>query len=411
MYDAPGTEYSSSTRSVSSTGLQQVSVKPRVVFVGGPDVDNRLELIHCLTDTYNVSAVGTLPSLCSRFRAHGIGYVTYRLSRKANALLDLLTLAQLALLFLKTKPQIVHTFDTKPSVWARLAARAAGVPIIIGTLPGLGSLYSGDGVKTRIIRFVYERLQALACHVSDLTIFQNQDDATEFIRRRVVSEKKAMVIPGSGVSTARFTRDDISAAERTQLRRELRVRTDHIVVTMISRVIRSKGILEFAAAAESICTANTRIRFLLVGSQDHESLDRLNSAELAEVKQAVTFLGPRADIRNVLAISDVFVLPSAYREGIPRVLLEAASMGLPIVTTNAPGCREVVEDGVNGVLVPVGDCEALTHAIVSLLEQPRLRQRFGYASRRRAVERFDLSVVAGRTHLLYGRLLRDKGLV
>ena len=127
---------------------------PEVLLVGGPDVDARLELMNSLKDAFNFSALGSDPALNDRFLAEGFGYSTYRLSRRVNPILDLLTLGQLVITFRRLKPQIVHTFDTKPGVWARLAARIAGVPIVIGTLPGLGSLYASDGLKTRFVHRV-----------------------------------------------------------------------------------------------------------------------------------------------------------------------------------------------------------------------------------------------------------------
>lgn len=378
---------------------------PNVLLVGGPDVDARLELMHCLKDAFNFSAFGSDPTLHDRFSTEGFSYSRYSLNRQTNPALDLLTFGQLMFAFRKLEPQIVHTFDTKPCVWARLAARLAGVPVIIGTLPGLGSLYASNSLKTRLVRLIYKRLQTLACRLSDLTIFQNHDDARQFIAAGVVREQKATVILGSGVSTDLFNPARVSDVKQRQLRAELGIRPCEIVVTMVSRVIRSKGVLEFMVAAREVGARHPNVRFLLVGPSDDDSVDRLNSAELTQLKQTVTWPGPRRDIPVVLAISDIFVLPSAYREGIPRVLLEAASMGLPIVTTDSPGCNEVAEHRVNGFFVPVRNPAALSRAILRLTEQPELRQRFGQVSRRRAVEDFDLSIIAEQTRAAYQQLL------
>jgi len=202
-----------------------------------------------------------------------------------------------------------------------------------------------------------------------------------------------------------FAQERVSDEERNRVREELGIGPDEIVVTMISRVIRSKGVLEFAAAAREVGLRSSCARFVLVGPDDGGSFDRLNAEELAQLKQAVTWKGPRRDIPSVLAMSDIFVLPSAYREGVPRVLLEAASMGLPIVTTDTPGCNDVVEHGVNGFLVPVHDVPAISDAVATLIEQPGLRQSFGQVSRKWAVERFDLSVIAAQTRAVYQQLL------
>ena len=395
---------SSKDKEVDSTSL------PVVFFVGGPDVDARLDLMHCLKDSFNVSAVGSHPTLHDKFLAEGFEYNAYHLNRRVNPLSDLLTLAQLASIFRKLRPEIVHTFDTKPGVWGCLAAGLAGVPVIIGTLTGLGPPYGSNSLKTKLIGLVYQQLQTLACKISDLTIFQNHDDARQFTAASIVSKQKTKVILGSGVSTELFTPDRVSELERAQLREELGIQPDEIVVTMVSRVIRSKGVFEFMAAAQNVSVDYPKVRFLLIGSEDKDSIDALSAAELNELKQSVIWPGSRRDIPVVLALSDIFVFPSAYPEGIPRVLLEAASMGLAIVTTDSPGCKEVVENGINGFLVPISDAAALSQSIVHLIEQPELRQSFGQVSRQRAVERFDLLVIANQTRSVYQQLLAYKGL-
>lgn len=385
-----------------------MSPLPKVLLVGGPDVDARLELMDRLKTVVDISAVGSQPDLKETFKARGFGYQGYSLTRKVNPLSDLMTLCRLFWIFRKLQPHILHTFDTKPGVWGCLAARLAGVPVIITTVTGLGSLYASDGLAVRLVRTIYQLLQKLASRLADLTIFQNDDDARQFIADRVVPDHKAIVIPGSGVPTDRFAPDRVSELEQSRLKAELGLGPGEIVITMISRVIRSKGVLEFMAAARDVSPLNPHVRFLLVGQPDEDSVDRLSATELTLLKQAVIWPGPRRDIPAVLAISDVFVFVSAYREGIPRVLLEAASMGLPIVTTDSPGCNQVVENEVNGFLVPPYDSAALKRAILRLIEQPELRQRFGQTSRQRAVEYFDLSVIAKTTFVVYQRLLATK---
>jgi glycosyltransferase involved in cell wall biosynthesis len=174
---------------------------------------------------------------------------------------------------------------------------------------------------------------------------------------------------------------------------------------MVSRVIRSKGVLEFTAAAHGLMVRRPDVRCLLIGPEDPESLDRLSPAEVQELKQILSWPGARDDIPAILAVSDVFVLPSTYREGIPRVLLEALSMGLPIITTDSPGCREAVEEGSNGFLIRAGQADELEAAVLRLVDDPALRQRFGSISRRMAVERFDLLVISDQIQSLYSRLL------
>lgn len=385
--------------------MNPASPTPTVLIVGGPDVDARIELMSRLRPEFNCIAAGSAPDLAQRFETAGFAYHVYPLNRGVAPAADLRSVYRLWQLCRTVRPQIVHTFDPKPSVWGRLAARAAGVPIIIGTLPGLGSLYARDSAVTRLVRTIYQPLQTWACRSSQLTIFQNSADERQFIDAGVVAERASMVMPGSGVAINIFDRAAISDEALAGARASLGIRPGELVVTMISRVIRSKGVPEFVGAARLLRARYPHLRFVLIGATDEESLDRLGPAELAELRQILTWPGPRRDIAALLAITDLFALPSAYREGIPRVLMEAAAMALPIVTTNSPGCNEVVEDETNGLLVPARDTAALVRAIARLVEQPELRQRFGRASRARAVERFDLALIAQQTRSIYRELL------
>jgi glycosyltransferase involved in cell wall biosynthesis len=381
---------------------------PRALILGGEDVHARIPLMRGLADSFSVAAAGTAPTLAMAFQRAGFRYFPYQLSRGLDPLADLSALASLWRLLRRFRPQVVHAFDTKPGVYGCLAARLARVPVIVGTVTGLGSLYEGDSPSARLSRGFYERLQRLTSRCTDRTVFQNRDDLQEFLARRVVPAEKAALILGSGVPTNVLDPARISESQRQAVRTSLGVPSGALLVTLISRVIRTKGIAEFVAAAQGVRQRFPKANFLLVGPADKGSLDSFSGPELAEFGRKVIWPGARQDIPAILAASDLFVLPSYLREGIPRVLLEAASMGLPLVTTNTPGCNEVVADGVNGFLVPVRDVAALTHAITRLLEQPDLRRRFGQVSRQRAVERFDLAVIVAQTRQLYLDLLARK---
>jgi glycosyltransferase involved in cell wall biosynthesis len=380
-----------------------------VLLVGGSDVDKRLDLMSRLKDEFDLAALGASPALAERFSAQGFDYGTYHLGeRQVSPLGDLRTIGDLVRIFRRRRPQIVHAFDTRPGVWGCLAAHLAGVPVAIGTMTGLSFLYGSQRLRTRLVWFVYRRLQALACRYSDATVFQNREDARYFIADGIVLSHKARIILGSGVPAEALSPERISPQDRQKVRDELGIREGETVVTMISRVIRSKGVMEFAAAARSIRAERDDVRFLLIGPLETDSMDRLTEAEVRELKQAVTWPGARQDVPAILAVSDVATLPTAYREGLPRVLLEAGSMGLPMVATDSPGCNEVVEDGVNGFLTQVGDGAELTRALRRLIDDPELRSGFGRNSRERVAERFDLSVIAAQTRQLYHQLLQDK---
>jgi glycosyltransferase involved in cell wall biosynthesis len=312
---------------------------------------------------------------------------------------------ELARIFRAERPQIVHAFDTKAGVWGCLAARCTRVPIALGTVNGLGFLFREDSVKRRLLARSYRVLQRLACRASSATVFQNPDDARVFVERGLVRPERVVLVPGSGVRTDELDPKRYDAAQRAGLRSALGFSADDVVAIMVTRVIRSKGVLELLAAARALRATEPRARFLLVGAHEPESMDRLSEPELRALAAELVWVGQRDDVPALLAAADLMVFPSAYGEGIPRVLLEAAAMALPIVTTDAPGCREVVEPGCNGFRIPIGDGPALTEAVARLVDDAELRRRFGAAGRARALARFDLAVVAERTRALYQELL------
>ena len=379
--------------------------RPRVCLVGGPDVDARLDLMRQLAPDFDIFAVGTSERLGEVFAEAGFSYRRYPMSRGVNPLRDAYAILQLVRIFRQERPTIVHTFDTKPGVWARLAAKIAGVPIIIGTLPGLGSLYASSSAAAKMIRYVYEPLQALASRSADLTVFQNARDAEDFVERGIVSSDRVTVIAGSGVRTDVFTptpRGDTTSASRA----DLGLAGDALVVTMISRVTRTKGVLDFAAAARKLRALRPEIEFVLAGAADGEGFDALNERELGELDGSVRWIGFRDDVREILAFTDVFVFPSYYREGVPRVLMEAASMGLPLIAVDAPGSTDVVEDGRNGILVPPRNVDAIVAAVLRLADDSLLRSRLGRQSRALVVSRHDLGLVVQQTRSCYQELLR-----
>jgi glycosyltransferase involved in cell wall biosynthesis len=277
----------------------------------------------------------------------------------------------------------------------------------------MGSLYVDERVTTRLIRRIYEAAQWLASRLADITIVQNQEDLDDFVGRGVLVRSKATLIAGgSGVDTERFRPHRLTTSDAARLRASLGLEDGTIVVTMAARIIRAKGVLEYAAAANRVRQESRQVRFLLVGADEPGSRDSLNPAERRAVGLAIDCLGHQSDLADLLAITDIFVLPSFYMEGIPRVLLEAAATGLPIITTDIRGCRDVIDNGVSGILIPPRDAEALALAVITLLRDPVRRSSLARQARTRAVNDFAVSAVAGRLRNVYLeqlRLRRDSG--
>jgi len=280
--------------------------------------------------------------------------------------------------------------------------------VVVGTLPGLGTLYAQDGIRTQLVRAFYEVLQKLACRLSDMTVFQNKDDLREFVQRGICPQQRAVVIPGSGIQTTTFDPDKISKKKRFAVREELGLSRTSTVVTMVTRIMHMKGVNEFSQAAQCVSQQMGNVRFLLIGEKERKTGGALTQHEINAIKKNVKWVGPRKDIPAILAASDIFVLASYYREGIPRALLEAAAMGLPLIACDMPGCREVVKNGQNGFLVPARNPEKLAAAIVMLAADKEKCKQYGRYSRTLALEKFSLTKVAQKTASLYTQLLNNR---
>ena len=388
--------------------INPTATKPRVVLLGGPDLCARLPLMRSLRDRFLLHAISAGEEARPALLREGFGCSVLPLPRGISPLSDLRAATRLGALLRRLGPDIVHAFDTKPVAYGCLAARSAKVPVVLGTVTGLGSLYAKDDLGTRLLRGAFEALQRRAAAAADALVFQNGDDRRRWIRSGIVAAPKARLILGSGVDCAHWRCDDDAAAARARLRRQLGVHDGHVVVTMVARLLRTKGVLEFARAAQALRAAAPDARLFLVGPDDRHSRDRLSPEERREVEASVRWLGPREDVRAIYAASDVAALPTAYREGIPRALLEAAAMGLPLVTTDAPGCNEACRDGENGRLFAVGDQPAFVAALAELCRSAPLRMAMGARSRLLAETRFDLRVVAEQTATLWNTLLTER---
>ena len=278
------------------------------------------------------------------------------------------------------RPDVVLAYTIKPVIVAAFAARAEGVPTVASLITGAGYAFTeGRELKRRVSRIAALVLYRLALRRSDLIIFQNPDDERFFREAGMVaSGQRTHVTNGSGVDLDHFS--PASLPDRTSF-------------LMIARLVKDKGIRELAAAAKRIKLEHPAISVALVGPFD-PSPDSLRRSELDDlIRWGIDYKGAMSDVRPALAACSVYVLPSAYREGTPRSVLEAMAMGRAIVTTDMPGCRETVRDGVNGFLIPPRNAEALHEAMMRFVEKPELAQRMGKASRALAEEKYDVRKV------------------
>jgi glycosyltransferase involved in cell wall biosynthesis len=367
--------------------------KPTLLIVDGPEIAGRISFVTQLSKKFRVVVAGSNPEAEKHYRDIQIPYTYIPFHRGANPFKDLRLLLRLVRLVRTEKPDISHTFGSKLSVWGRIAARIGGSKYVTGTITGLGSLYTGDSVRKRFFRFIFESLQRVAARFSDMTVFQNSRDLELYRTKNIVGERKSTLIPGSGVDTHRFSPANRDRY-RSVVRESLSLESETVVVLMVTRLIRTKGVNEFAIAARSAKSAGLNAVFILVGPVDSENIDQLTADELSDVERDVTYLGPRNDIPELMAAADLFVLPTLYREGIPRAVLEAASMGLPVVTTTAGSGGVAVVDGENGFIVDGTDQNAVNSKIFELIASGELRRDFGLKSRSTAVEKLDVSIIS-----------------
>ncbi|MDT7949414.1 MAG: glycosyltransferase family 4 protein [Thermoflexus sp.] len=340
-----------------------------------------------------------------RFREHGIEFVPISLARKTfNPLRAWTTVNRLRSILRELWPDVLHTSTLRPNVYGALAGWLAGVPVIVCTVEGLGTLYTNHDLKTRLLRWGVEQTTRLALRAADAIIFLNPDDQSYYLSQKLCRPEQARLIVSAGIDVKAFSPDRFSLEERQRLRQERGLSPDAVVVTMIARLIAPKGVREFLQAAERL---NGKARFVLIGEPDPGNFDSLTWEEIQAYVRRGLVLAPgwQNDVLPWLAITDVFVLPS-YREGTPVTVLEAMAMGLPVVATDVPGCREAVVAGETGFLVPPRNVDELVQAIRKLVEDPALRRRMGQAGRARAVQRFAIERITAQYLDLYAELLR-----
>lgn len=346
-----------------------------------------------------------------KFAPLGIEAIEYSINRGSlNPLSALKTIQEITRILRQTKPDIVHTFMLKPNIYGAFAAYCAGRKCVINSLTGLGSFYIDKSLKSRILRFVIESLNRIAFKIAKKVLFQNRDDLELYVQKGILTQEKAILIKGSGIDTQVFApaNQESYHTMRQKLSEELNlpITKDSTLTLMIARAIAHKGVREYYKAAEILKMQNPDSLFLYVGGVDLGNISSMRE-EFLRNSSAVVYLGQRNDIRELIGACDLFVLPS-YREGIPRTLLEAGSMAKPLITTNAVGCREVVENGKNGFLVSIGDANALAQRIAQLSKNKDLQARFGQASREKVCAEFSTETIVQSYLSLYRSVLDSK---
>ncbi|MDA5192497.1 glycosyltransferase family 4 protein [Govanella unica] len=327
-------------------------------------------------------------------KATGLSVHTIPLTRSAMSPRgELKTIQSLKSLYETVRPDIVHHVTIKPVLYGTLAARLAGVPAVVNAISGLGFVFTANGAKAALRRgLVSQAYRSILRHHNQRVIFQNQDDYAVFRKAGIVRPHDAFFIKGSGTDLDLFTPRPEPEGP--------------VTIILPARLLRDKGVNEFAAAAHILKARHPSLRMVLVGESDFGNPTAVAEAQLQDWQQSgdLEWWGYQTDMPAVLAQAHVVCLPS-YREGLPKSLIDAAASGHPIVTTDVPGCRDVVTHGDNGLLVPVRDAVALADALETLILDRDLRIRMGARGRARAEAEFSLDSVIDKHLTLYDELL------
>ena len=311
-----------------------------------------------------------------------------------NPFVELMTVMRIFRLLKAVKPDIVHLMTIKPVIYGGLACRLAGVRAVVVGITGLGFVFINNSLKVRLLRYLVVKLyKTVFRHENIFATFENESDKAYFLQSKIVSPKQVKVVDGAGVDLDKFS---FTLPPK-----------DQVVITFAARILKDKGFFEFVAAAKILKQKYAdSVAFWIAGVPDpinpasvpqHE-IDNLSSQNI------VTFLGFQSDMADVFSRSSIVVLPS-YREGLPKVLMEAAACGRPVITTDVPGCRHVIIPGRTGLLVPPGQVSELADAMVSMVDNAHLRLEFGKQGRVLAEQRFSAGKISADYLSMYHKLL------
>lgn len=342
----------------------------------------RIDMMKSFLDAgYEVLAVGDAPESewTESFQELGIRYQQIPVRRNGtNPLHDLKTLRALHKLLKEENPDKIFAYQAKTVIYGGIAANMLGIRDFYPMIAGVGSVFLGDGLKKKLVRSILVAEYKLGLRNAPKIFFQNRDDLAVFTSHKILPESKAVMINGSGVNIDKFIPTALP---------------ENVSFLCISRLIRDKGVCEYLDAAREIHKRHPEIRCVLVGPFDtNPSAIKPEDLQPYIEDGSIEYVGEQKDVYPYLRDCTAYVLPS-YHEGTPKTVLEAMASGRPTITTDAPGCRETVEDGVNGYLVPVKDVDAIVEAMEKIIANPVKTAEMAQTARRIAEEKYDVNKV------------------
>jgi glycosyltransferase involved in cell wall biosynthesis len=366
-----------------------VNPRPRVVHVTTTDISlvlllgPQLEAIRAAG--YEVIGVSAPGPYVERLAELGVRHVPLRNATRSMApLKDVAAFGELARLFSRLRPDIVHTHNPKPGVYGRVSARLTRVPAVVNTVHGLYA-QPDDAWRRRTVVYGLERM---AAKCSQAELVQNVEDIPVLRNLGVPASKLHLL--GNGIDLMRFDPARLDSGRRTSLRRSWNIGAEKVVCGVVGRLVWEKGYREVIEAARILRETAPNVEIVVVGPHDDAKAEALTAADIdrAESIGNIHFVGELTDMESCYSAFDLYALAS-YREGFPRSAMEASAMGLPVVATDIRGCRQVVDDGRSGRLVPARDARALAAAILEISADADRRREMGHAAREKALEEFD----------------------
>ncbi len=301
---------------------------------------------------------------------------------KINPVADLILILNLFLLFKREKPSMIFNYTIKPVIYGGIAGKLANISRINSMITGLGFTFIyNHSLRSKFLNFIITYLYKLGLSYNTNVFFQNKDDANLFINNKIVQSHKVSLVNGSGVDLTYF--------------KQYPYEEGPVCFLMVARLLKAKGVIEYISASKIVNNNNPNTKFILIGPYDHNNPDGLSKSELKSHlnNSNIIHIEWLEDIREKLKLCHVFVLPS-YREGVPRSVIEALAAGRAIITTDTPGCRETVEEGKNGILVPIKNTDLLANAMQAMLSGKNIFKSMGANSRKICEERFDDVTIA-----------------
>lgn len=371
--------------STNVSGLASVMKKKLLFIINNPHyfLSHRLPIALAAQEQgYEIHVATGEPDILPKIREEGFSYHFIPLSRSGrNVFSETKSIIAMYHLMRRIRPTLVHLITIKPVIYGSLAARYARVPAVVAAVTGLGYAFIDHHAEARLLRKIVVQLYRLAFRHKNLKVlFQNDDDKKTLLSFRALKEEQTVLIRGSGVDLSHYVYS-----------KEPKV--SPFVVVLASRLLKDKGVVEYAGAAKLLKNANLNIRFLLAGYLDPGNPSSINEAQLKEWTHAqdIEYIGYQ-DTAALFPQVHLVVLPS-YREGLPRVLVEAAACGRAVITTDVPGCRAAIIPGKTGLLVKVRDPASLAEAIHALLVNKSLRNTMGMEGRKLAETEFDIKKI------------------